>query len=1396
MHYFFQTLQVLKTGALCRTTASTNMNVQSSRSHAIFSLQIRQQRLTKFESCSTSENGGSGGSSSPDSGVVTSLPEFEVLTAKFHFVDLAGSERLKRTGATGDRQKEGISINCGLLALGNVISALGDTTKKVSHVPYRDSKLTRLLQDSLGGNSRTLMIACVSPSDCDFVETLNTLKYANRAKNIKNKVVANQDKTSKLISELRVEIQQLQTELNEYKQGKRIVSGDGTEALNDQYHENVMLQAEVAQLRMRVKALQETAETLRNRNVQLLAERSAGDRALLADAPTTDENGLPSDPMSVTIRGYLEELETMRSSLFESQATSEQLRRQVSRLKAALGTGPLTNGDDTFSTSIMASPTNSSAIGSVLDTAKADIERLRKTAAEAAANGTTNNDGGDEASSSSDPGAQSEDDDEEDPEEMKREQEDTKCRQDLADLQTEISIKERLVEELERSERRLADVRQLYERKLQELSVKISETEAERDRVLADMVTRDPAKAETTTAQSETIRLEYEQKLNDMRSKLRQLQSCEKEHKRMLTKQQAEQQRLVRIQTELADMKKAKVQLMQRMKEDAKRVKEMEVAKAKEVAKLEKETRLKDNRIRDLETKDKQREMFVKRKQEELEQLKQKSKAQTLTMASSSRSDAASRGGPLINRNSMVANNRRQLAPLPVTPTMPWKRVNRTTAPFSPKLAKNKWITLEKNMSRLVTQRRTVLKMEQELERLMGERQRLLDETGQLERRTVDVTDAAETDALSEQIEGQRAKLDYLQEQIADAQKAIVQVEVDENGKDTTGSDEAEGTDGERLLEGCQNLAEAKYLLQHLYNYCLTQSVVAAQAQADVKEGEARIHQLEQESRVQEQLLNQVIEDNRDLFGFAIVDPPPPPTRIARSPDMHAKARRKTATPTELLYPLKESKSLEALSEIPEGQRTRSCSPENKENNGFEAKSKQPNGDQPASSTPGLLSKKLSSGQLRAPSGPFSRGGPWRSTIAGVPGAKASAAGSNGCVMQHPSMIASCPSSNSPHNTDSPRSARRLLESSRSVFARLISRSDETTDGGSRRVGRIVRCSPRSRRADDGWVLQRTHTAEGHTKAVLSVAADDFLMITGSKDRLAKVWDLVRGVERCSLGRHANNVTCARLIPGSGGQMALSVSMAQVRIWDLRTEKCVKTLASSGLASEGDSSPATPSRQNTVPQHEAVITAAETDETGRLLFTSYGGDVRVWDLTKFAAIGKLANATHNPRSEVSSLAVKGTTVFTGSRDHYIKVYQLKKNGGGGVYEPVAQFEPPHYDGVTCLLPVRDSLFSASRDTNIMKWSLKDYQRAHQEVKAHNKWILGLATLPHPHDHLMASACRDGTLKLWDSANCRLVGQVAAAHSDAINGLATNSTLLFTASNDHTVGFWTPKSHSS
>jgi len=139
------------------------MNDTSSRSHAVFTITVQaidhKRATTK--------------------------------TAKFHLVDLAGSERAKKTKSEGDRFAEGVDINLGLLALGNVISALGSENKGVGHVPYRDSKLTRILQDSLGGNSRTCMIACISPAFSNLEESISTLRYANRARRIKNKPIKN-----------------------------------------------------------------------------------------------------------------------------------------------------------------------------------------------------------------------------------------------------------------------------------------------------------------------------------------------------------------------------------------------------------------------------------------------------------------------------------------------------------------------------------------------------------------------------------------------------------------------------------------------------------------------------------------------------------------------------------------------------------------------------------------------------------------------------------------------------------------------------------------------------------------------------------------------------------------------------------------------------------------------------------------------------------------------------------------------------------------------------------------------------------------------------------------------------------------------------------------------------
>jgi len=150
----------MEVGFKSRATRATNMNAESSRSHSIFSIYIESQEAD--------ESGNE-----------------KYKAGKLNLVDLAGSERASKTGATGDGMKEATKINLSLSALGNVISALVDG--KTHHIPYRDSKLTRLLQDSLGGNTKTIMIAAVSPANYNYDETLSTLRYANRAKNIQNK---------------------------------------------------------------------------------------------------------------------------------------------------------------------------------------------------------------------------------------------------------------------------------------------------------------------------------------------------------------------------------------------------------------------------------------------------------------------------------------------------------------------------------------------------------------------------------------------------------------------------------------------------------------------------------------------------------------------------------------------------------------------------------------------------------------------------------------------------------------------------------------------------------------------------------------------------------------------------------------------------------------------------------------------------------------------------------------------------------------------------------------------------------------------------------------------------------------------------------------------------------
>mmetsp|Transcript_20257 Transcript_20257/g.44229 ORF Transcript_20257/g.44229 Transcript_20257/m.44229 type:complete len:701 (+) Transcript_20257:74-2176(+) len=206
----------LQLGKRNRSVGSTKMNAESSRSHSILTLTVvgvdkeAADDVAAAAAAAVAPRPAPGTKPTPSKASASG----RVCVGKLHLVDLAGSERQDKTGAAGERLKEAVSINKSLSALGNVMSCLSDG-KAGAHVPYRDSKLTRLLQDSLGGNTKTVMVANVGPADYNCDETLSTLRYAARARNIRNVPHVNNDPADAIVKQYREEVDKLRAEYQE-----------------------------------------------------------------------------------------------------------------------------------------------------------------------------------------------------------------------------------------------------------------------------------------------------------------------------------------------------------------------------------------------------------------------------------------------------------------------------------------------------------------------------------------------------------------------------------------------------------------------------------------------------------------------------------------------------------------------------------------------------------------------------------------------------------------------------------------------------------------------------------------------------------------------------------------------------------------------------------------------------------------------------------------------------------------------------------------------------------------------------------------------------------------------------------------------------------------------------
>ncbi|XP_063157696.1 chromosome-associated kinesin KIF4A isoform X2 [Candoia aspera] len=522
-----ETVLCLEQGNNSRTVAATAMNTQSSRSHAIFTVSVEQKSKT-------------------DANVS--------FRSKLHLVDLAGSERQKKTKAEGDRLREGININKGLLCLGNVISALGDETKKGTFVPYRDSKLTRLLQDSLGGNSHTLMIACVSPADSNLEETLNTLRYADRARRIKNKPIVNIDPQAAEISRLRLQVQELQVLLLQAHGGTLPVSlrAEPAENLQSLMEKNHSLLEENEKLS---RSLSEAAGQIAQMLERIIVTEQQNERIGLKLEELQDHAALKLD-----LRKLLEPLED--EELKERLELFGHLQQTIAQLPNE----------------------NPPAIADV------DITEQNSDPASAGDLGAPQ--------SSEDYAAQ-------------HALQQAQMSKELLELNQALALKEALARKLSQSDRQLEPIQCQSQINIENLEVEVAKLQKEKeDLVLAlHMTKKDVTQAKLSERRRKRLQ-ELEGEMTDLKKKL-------KEQSKLLKMKESSEQTVCKLHQEIQAMKNQRIQLIRQMKEDAEKFRQWKQQKDKEVIQLKAQDRKRQYELVKLEQDFQKQATVLRRKAEE-----------------------------------------------------------------------------------------------------------------------------------------------------------------------------------------------------------------------------------------------------------------------------------------------------------------------------------------------------------------------------------------------------------------------------------------------------------------------------------------------------------------------------------------------------------------------------------------------------------------------------------------------------------------------------------------------------------------------------------------------------------------------------------------------------------
>ncbi|XP_037844824.2 chromosome-associated kinesin KIF4A isoform X2 [Chlorocebus sabaeus] len=520
------TVSCLEQGNNSRTVASTAMNSQSSRSHAIFTISIEQRKKSDKNSS---------------------------FRSKLHLVDLAGSERQKKTKAEGDRLKEGININRGLLCLGNVISALGDD-KKGGFVPYRDSKLTRLLQDSLGGNSHTLMIACVSPADSNLEETLNTLRYADRARKIKNKPIVNIDPQTAELNHLKQQVQQLQVLLLQAHGGTLPGS------INVEPSENL--------------------QSLMEKNQSLVEENEKLSRGLSEAAGQTAqmlERIILTEQANEKMNAKLEELRQHAACKLDLQKLVETLEDQELKENVEI----ICNLQQLIT---QLSDETVACMAAAIDTAveqEAQVETSPETNRSSDAFTTQHA--------------------------LRQAQ----MSKELVELNKALALKEALARKMTQNDSQLQPIQYQYQDNIKELELEVINLQKEKEELVLELQT---AKKDVNQAKLSERR---RKRLQELEGQIAELKKKLNEQSKLLKLKESTERTVSKLNQEIRMMKNQRVQLMRQMKEDAEKFRQWKQKKDKEVIQLKERDRKRQYELLKLERNFQKQSNVLRRKTEE-----------------------------------------------------------------------------------------------------------------------------------------------------------------------------------------------------------------------------------------------------------------------------------------------------------------------------------------------------------------------------------------------------------------------------------------------------------------------------------------------------------------------------------------------------------------------------------------------------------------------------------------------------------------------------------------------------------------------------------------------------------------------------------------------------------